>query len=678
MPDSSPEKRSGNGKRSGKKCRAGDVLPLDPIFHVGFTGHRDLGIANADCSAASGAETLEQELSGQISRVIADIRQAIKSRGWGKLYTDKPPIVKFISSLAEGSDRIGARCALEAGLPMLYCLPFQRDAYESDFVSAASKQEYRELLSASEAVFEIDFERNHPVKAYFHAGRVMVDHSDILIAVWDGEDPDHIGGTAHVVDYARRADIPILWIHSSGVQPIRIIDAEGVREYTGELLAEKINSDVYHGAKAGRGTGKSITDGDVRRFLAEKQSARNCWVFGYRLLLRLLSPRECRQKLSSAVPDFVKSADASLFNGRGGGEGECSLDGKRGTINTQFGWADNLAIRYSDVYRTVGVVRHVFGLLVTVALCFGFYYGFWQGSWKGNPMAPAGFSWVPVAGDNWGNLLGFLFQALFLGAIMALAYFNSSRKWHQKFMDYRILAETIRATRYLHPMGITISGVEVPAYHGQSFTWTNLQLRSLVRNLGIPDGKLDRKSLLNYLGELCGFLKGQEAYHETSFNRYESATRILGKLWQYLFLLGILFILLRVGIHFAGKYHWFDAVGSWCSDPLRDAFIRLDGWNAPLKKVFNLFSLLVPALGVFFYTLLTQLGFEKLRDRSAEMKNQLKDAESRLRRLIREIDSGSGVPFDRAREIALHSCRIILREVADWRVFVSSKPITKS
>jgi hypothetical protein len=46
--------------------------------------------------------------------------------------------------------------------------------------------------------------------AYAHAGRYIVDHCDVLIAVWDGAPSRGRGGTAEIVQYALERNRPIL------------------------------------------------------------------------------------------------------------------------------------------------------------------------------------------------------------------------------------------------------------------------------------------------------------------------------------------------------------------------------------------------------------------------------------------------------------------------------------
>ena len=46
--------------------------------------------------------------------------------------------------------------------------------------------------------------------AYEQVGRYVVDHCDVLIAVWDGQQSHQRGGTAEVVRYALSENRPVL------------------------------------------------------------------------------------------------------------------------------------------------------------------------------------------------------------------------------------------------------------------------------------------------------------------------------------------------------------------------------------------------------------------------------------------------------------------------------------
>jgi hypothetical protein len=48
------------------------------------------------------------------------------------------------------------------------------------------------------------------------AGKVVVDRSSVLVAVWDGQPSRGLGGTADVVRYARERGVPVEVIWPEG------------------------------------------------------------------------------------------------------------------------------------------------------------------------------------------------------------------------------------------------------------------------------------------------------------------------------------------------------------------------------------------------------------------------------------------------------------------------------
>jgi hypothetical protein len=128
-----------------------------------------------------------------------------------------------VSSLAEGADRVVARAVLsypDASLDAV--LPLTLEDYMEDFASEASRKEFAELLSrCSEPVLlrtrSIREERSDAggqaeirSDAYAKAGQYVVDHCDVLIAVWDGEPARGGGGTAEIVEYGLRKSRPLI------------------------------------------------------------------------------------------------------------------------------------------------------------------------------------------------------------------------------------------------------------------------------------------------------------------------------------------------------------------------------------------------------------------------------------------------------------------------------------
>ncbi len=112
------------------------------------------------------------------------------------------------SSLAEGADRLVVDRVLARGAGRLsVVLPLPADDYEDDFADAASRAEFRALLArADETITVGPDEDGSRESAYERAGREVVDRSEVLLALWDGQPSRGRGGTAEIIEYARDRD----------------------------------------------------------------------------------------------------------------------------------------------------------------------------------------------------------------------------------------------------------------------------------------------------------------------------------------------------------------------------------------------------------------------------------------------------------------------------------------
>ena len=114
------------------------------------------------------------------------------------------------SSLATGADQIFADVALRRGVKVMAVIPLVD--YER-FFEGSSRQWYNRLLMSAEKI-ELRGDAD-PQKAFFAAGRYIVDHVDRLIAVWDGKPAQGVGGTADIVSYAKTTRCPTLHLDTA-------------------------------------------------------------------------------------------------------------------------------------------------------------------------------------------------------------------------------------------------------------------------------------------------------------------------------------------------------------------------------------------------------------------------------------------------------------------------------
>ena len=119
-----------------------------------------------------------------------------------------PRLTVAVSCLAAGADQIFAREALQLGLKLIAIIP--SDGFEATLGDARS--DFRKLVLQADERIYLDYPRPSN-EAYLAAGRQVVDRSDQMLAVWDGQPAAGPGGTADVVAYARTCHVPveIIW-----------------------------------------------------------------------------------------------------------------------------------------------------------------------------------------------------------------------------------------------------------------------------------------------------------------------------------------------------------------------------------------------------------------------------------------------------------------------------------
>ena len=176
---------------------------------VGFTGHRR--VADPDLARAA--------IAGALQRLRAPAGTPLEA----------------VSSAASGSDTLFVESALAQGLSWTLLLPFPLEEFRKDFNNADWQRVERLLPKAART----HVEPPQPTRedAYLACGLRTVDQSAAVIAFWDGQPAAGRGGTAEIVEYVRKQQKPLLWIHAA----------------TGEITAERLDKLFPATRAAGRG-----------------------------------------------------------------------------------------------------------------------------------------------------------------------------------------------------------------------------------------------------------------------------------------------------------------------------------------------------------------------------------------------------------------------------------------
>lgn len=146
---------------------------------VGITGHQDIG----DTAAVS---WVRRELEIQLRNC---------------------DVTLGLSSLALGADQLFVDVLRALHVPFEAVIPSAE--YEETFTSPSARSMYRSHLAAARRVHCLPFTRPSE-EAFYAAGKWIVEHCDLLLAVWNGLPARGLGGTADVVRVAM--DLSRAWV----------------------------------------------------------------------------------------------------------------------------------------------------------------------------------------------------------------------------------------------------------------------------------------------------------------------------------------------------------------------------------------------------------------------------------------------------------------------------------
>lgn len=185
---------------------------------VGVTGHRTLAH--------------EETLLASIDLVLHQIARAFRASS-----------LTIISPLARGADQLVARRALARPRSRLIVpLPLPLEVYLEDF-SAATRESFLELWDQAVERFVLPAAASRD-EAYEAAGLYVVEHSDVLIAVWDGQPARGRGGTASIVARTRACGLPMAWIGAGNGVP-DTVPSPATDEHRRTVTFERFPSPIF-------------------------------------------------------------------------------------------------------------------------------------------------------------------------------------------------------------------------------------------------------------------------------------------------------------------------------------------------------------------------------------------------------------------------------------------------
>ncbi|WP_165106806.1 MULTISPECIES: DUF4231 domain-containing protein [unclassified Caballeronia] len=508
-----------------------------------------------------------------------------------RFYQQEKPVLRVISPLATGADRVVARQALARQWLLSAPLPFPQQEYEKDFTD--SVDEFRSLLARAKAineVVELDGRRDAEGAAYFEAGHFVLRHSDLIIAVWDGLEAAGEGGTGEIVETALRLGLPVVHIDSAAPHAVKLLLdpplGEGDRSFTTEELVRLIVIPAWKvGSTAPTSTRhhhKAVAtylwdepesvcaDGPDLSWSGLKVTPLIWLGTVFPLLQRCLADAS-----PATTPELNQPASAGSLAAQ--------------TYIAHFQRSDALATHYANIHRSAFVMIYLLG---SISLVAAFTAQFLAG--------------VPL-GKLQLNVCATYIELAALGFVLVLVLAELRFRWRERWLDYRTLAEQFRQTDLLatiggsEPCGCMNLNSEIHPTRG----WVPWFVAAVKRSVGIVGARYDAA----YLSEIRDWavkqrLRDQLAYNEATAHRNAKISKCLRLVSVGLFALTIL------------------AAGAELCWPKTDD----SGWLRWLAGVF-------PALGAASFGIRNQAEFEIVVHRSTRLIGLLAMEKANIERL---------------------------------------------
>jgi hypothetical protein len=590
------------------------------VIRVGVTGHRpkDLptDVANGNLRAA-----IKKTLS-DIKTIAASILDQCKDFYEGGLK------LRLISPLAEGADRLVAEEALKLGYELQCPFPFDLVEYKKDFHTEESKAEFEWLRLQASSEFELDGSRKAEDEAYEAVGRVVLRHSDIIVAIWNGQPAAGRGGTGQIASEALERDIPTIRIsprspHRSHLCRSRSDHKNSEKKSTRPDIRERLWNFIT--------PPKDLKERKkISKFLKNTRP-REIPLFG--MFLHVTSygykkPSLPEVSIKSIERKDIRKAWSALPKPH-------SSVGKhlKKAYSQHFDRSDKLAGAFSSWYRSSFITIYSFGALAVLFAFLGIYLK----------------SHDSIADHN---SHGWLYAELTLIiSILALLLLSWIGRWHERWVDYRLLAEALWQMEFLAPLARVTPSFEVPAHidhEDSSRTWFNWYFRALAREAGLIRAKIDDSYLRAYRRVLEGSILDQISYHGKNAAKLKKAHKRIHITVASFFIATLIACLL----HLISE----ETVTSWLGE---------SNYHTA-ELILSLCAVVLPALGAAAEGILHQGEFERLERRSEAMSARLGESLQRVSAL------GGRASSRRLAHVAESFCIAMLLENADWRsVFIS-------
>lgn len=653
---------------------------------LGVTGHREKNPVYARNRVR--IEAVIAEIFDRIAALTAE--QALHYAG-GILPT------RMHSLLAEGADQLAAESALSRGWELIVPLPFGLELNQAVGAAPTTLADARAILAgiapenetvghkaarigrlASQArLFELadadvrltdlflatlEYPDDVQTSAVFAAEasyrvqlatRVMIEHADIVVAIWDGVTKAFIGGTGHSVQMSLDFGTPVVWIDANspehwqilrGPEALAAATQRSERSHMVQLdalvrsalrpVVIKSAARAHHGKHA---VAHEASDG----FERERWRAHSGRLWhGYRRIEALFGAGSWGERLKSLRQTYESPEQIGTGSNAALIEHARALPAQEADfvaavesgILRRFAWADGISTHLSDTYRGGMIANFVLAPLAIIG----------------------GLAYLPffLHRDKW------LFESVelaLLATILIITAIGQRQRWHARWFETRRVAEYFRHAPILLLLGVARAPGRWPT--GADTSWPEWYARRGLREVGLPRVKITQDYLRSALRDLLGeHVARQRDYHVGKAKRLAAAHHNLDKLSEALFVLAILCVGTYLAIFIGG---------------------RLQLWSGTISEgLSNLFTFLgvtLPTLGGAVAGIRYFGDFERFSAISEVTAEKLSIIDGRIAQLLANpyamLDYGQVADVTRAADDT------VVSEIESWQAVFSGKRV---
>lgn len=642
-----------------------------PHLALGITGHRAANPAYRAHAAAIAAA-----LAGLFARIDTITASLPGTRGPVRLH----------SLLVDGTDQVAAEAALAQGWDLAVPLPFgaalngainahpetlaDADALLAGRAARDPAVEARaaaiRAVTARACTFALA-DRDDAIAALWRAsladpqdrvaarafeamvsdqvvlaGRVMIERVDLVIAVWDGAVANLPGGTGHTVSAALAIGAPVLLIDPARAGTWRILTRPE------ELAQPHAGTDAppdFARLEAIIRAAVVVDGWDVAELGRERWRPRSSRAFGlYRRIERVFGGGRWFGSLKvhyEAPAAIAAGSGASVIaaaQSMPGGDPAVARE-LSGSVLPMFAWADGIANRLADAYRSGMIVNFV---LATLAVMVGIAF---------LPLGLGDYKWAFAATE-----------LLLLAGILVMTAAGSQLGWHRRWFGMRRAAEYLRHAPALLLLGVARSTGRWPRTGGghgpASNAWPEHFARHALRDVGLPRVAVTRAYLRAGLeGVVLPHVTAQAAYHEAKAHRLHTVHHRLDKSAESCFALAVVAVAAYLALKGAGV-----------------AGVVPKALAADWSPLFTFCGVAFPVLGANLSSIRYFGDFERFAAISRVAAEKLREIEARNTLLLAGADEA--LTYGACADLVHALDEAVVEEIASWQAVFGAKHLT--